>query len=415
MSGQAAIFDVAPPLSASRQGWIWSEAWDKRWIIFTALLAPVPVVFFLLCMHALTSYAGMARADAKGISEDLTSLFVMALAGGPHVWVTFTRTYLNANFKARHKFWYWAGFLVVPTVATLGLYSNTSRTLLMTGFFFLASLHIVHQLSYVVRFYHDRDGAKPSTASRWMDFGAVIFPLYPLSTFRMVMCNENSMARNWAASWFGSAAQAQEWKFHIGRMQPMLPDFILADWFWMANLAAFVFFTTLWGVKSYYEYRENRLHMPKFMLICCAIGVGLFAPCWPNLDSSFQGFNLWHSIQYIALTWFITRNMAARGEHTNGFMRWLGGEGQRGSRYYAFGLGVFFLIISIMLVIATVIVVSQGIGYFQGVGETTDAHYRPGAVLQSYYLLGFGLLLTHYFHDFFFFTRGTYLENAAAR
>ena len=95
-------------------------------------------------------------------------------------------------------------------------------------------------------------------------------------------------------------------------------------------------------------------------------------------------------------------------------MRWLGGEGQRGSRYYAFGLVVFFLVISIMLVIATVIVYSQGIGYFQGVGESTHANYRPGAVLQSYYLLGFGLLLTHYFHDFFFFTRGTYLENARA-
>ena len=413
MSGQAAIFDVAPPLAASRQGWIWTESWDKRWIIFTALLAPVPVCVFYFCIHVLTQHIGVGAADARSISEDLTSLFVMALAGGPHVWVTFTRTYLNANFKARHKFWYWAGFLVVPTVATLGMYSNTTRTLLMTGFFFLASLHIVHQLSYVVRFYHDRDGTKPTLASRWMDFGAVIFPLYPLSTFRMVMGNESTLAWKWAVSSFG-LERAQEYKFHIGRVQPLLPDFILNDWFWMANLAGFVVFTTIWAVKSYTEYRDNKLHLPKFMLICCAIGVGLFAPCWPNLDSSFQGFNLWHSIQYIALTWFITRNMASRGEHTNGFMRWLGGDGQKGAKYYAFGLGVFFLIISIMLVIATVLVLSQGIGYFHGVGESSQANYRPGAVLQSYYLLGFGLLLTHYFHDFFFFTRGTYLEKAAA-
>ena len=65
----------------------------------------------------LTYHVGVSTADAKGIAEDLTSLFVMALAGGPHVWVTFTRTYLNANFKARHKFWYWAGFLVAGTAS----------------------------------------------------------------------------------------------------------------------------------------------------------------------------------------------------------------------------------------------------------------------------------------------------------
>ena len=413
MSGQAALFDVAPQLDTSRQGWIWTASWDKRWIIFTALLAPIPVCVFYFCIHVLTRHMGVSQADAKGIAEDLTSLFVMALAGGPHVWVTFTRTYLNANFKARHKFWYWSGFLVLPFVATMGTYSTTTRTILMTGFFFLASLHIVHQLSYVVRFYHDRDGARPSLASRLMDFGAVIFPLYPVSTFRMVMCNESSMAWKWAVSYFGSASAAEEWKFHIGRVQPMLPDFILHDWFWMANLAGLLTFTGIWAIKSWREYGEGRLHMPKFMLICCAIGVGLFAPLWPNLDSSFQGFNLWHSIQYIALTWFITRRMTNEGDHTNNLMRWLGGEGQKGAKYYAFGLGMFVLVISIMLLIATVLVVSQGVGYFQGVGESTEAHYRPGAVLQSYYLLGFGLLLTHYYHDFFFFTRGTFLGRAA--
>ena len=83
------------------------------------------------------------------------------------------------------------------------------------------------------------------------------------------------------------------------------------------------------------------------MLFCCAIGVGLFAPLWPNLDSSFQGFNMWHSIQYLALTWFITRSMTARGEHTNGFMRWLGGERQTGARWYGFGLGMFVFVVSI--------------------------------------------------------------------
>jgi len=415
MSGQAVGFDAAPlqVRQSSASGWIWTEAWDKRWIIFTALLAPVPVCVYYICLWALMRFAALDHAQARSISEDLTSLFVMALAGGPHVWVTFTRTYLNDNFRKGHKFWFWAGFLVVPSVATLGLYSNTSRAILMTGFFFLASIHIVHQLSYVVRFYHDRDDAKPSLKSRLIDFCAVIFPLYPLSTFRMVMHNEGSQAWTWGSALLGTE-RAEEFKFHIGRMQPVLPEFVLMDWFWVLNLIAFVFFTSIWAAKSWREYGAGSLHLPKFMLICCAIGVGLFAPLWPNLDSSFQGFNMWHSIQYLALTWFITRSMTARGEHTNGFMRWLGGERQTGARWYGFGLGMFVFVVSILLVIATVLVYSQGIGFFQGVGESHEVNYRPGAVLQSYYLLGFGLLLTHYFHDFFFFNQETFLKTRQA-
>ena len=75
----------------------------------------------------------------------------------------------------------------------------------------------------------------------------------------------------------GSASAAEEWKFHIGRVQPMLPDFILHDWFWMANLAGLLTFTGIWAIKSWREYGEGRLHMPKFMLICCAM---ILTGCW---------------------------------------------------------------------------------------------------------------------------------------
>lgn len=417
MAGQAAIgaplahaieIEQAPAV----KGWIKSPTWDKRWIIFPALLAPLPPAIYYLSLYFLGRYSGMDAATRVGAAEDIVSLFVMVLVGGPHVWVTFTRTWLHPEFRRREKIWYVASFGVVPFVATMALSSELTRKLLLTGFFFIASLHIIHQLSYVIRFYQDRDAARPSLRSRLIDIGAVLFPLYPVSTFRMVMVNENSMAFAWASQWFG-LEQARALKFNIGRAHPLLPDFILSDWFWMVNLAALLIALTLWTVKSVREHKAGILHKPKFMLICAAIGVGLFCPLWPNLDSSFQGFNLWHSLQYIALTWFITRFQISKGRKQHRFVSWLAADDRGGAKYYGVAFGIVVALIGLILGIAMILSHVQGVGMFGGSGEVGTMSYRPGAILQAYYLFGFGLLLTHYFHDAFLFNLHTFSRKAA--
>ncbi len=400
----------AAPVEASRAGWIHSPTWDKRWIIYPAFLAPVPILVFYLSMYLLERYTGADASTRMGIAEDITSLFVMLLAGGPHVWVTYTRTYLNPDFRRREKVWFTASLFVVPFVATMALSSETSRRLLMTGFFFLASLHLIHQLSYVVRFYHDRDAAKPSLKSRLIDVAAVMFPLYPVSSFRMVLGNHDSLAWAWTSQWLG-VDKAASLQFHIGRAQPMLPDFILSDWFWMANTAGLVLFTGLWIAKTMREHQQGKLHHAKVLLIVCAIGVGLFAPLWPNLDSSFQGFNLWHSMQYIALTWFITRQQVQKGSKLNPLVKWLAKDERSGFRYYGVALAIVVFLIGVIMLIAVGISLTREVGMFGGSGEPGTPYYKPGAVLQAYYLLGFGLLLTHYFHDAFFFNCHTFSKS----
>lgn len=413
MAGQVAVdAGYAREAAGSRvrdisAGWIHSPGWDKKWIIFPALLAPVPVLVYYLSLWLLGRYSGLDAATRNGAAEDIVSLFVMVLVGGPHVWVTFTRTWMHPEFRTREKMWYYASFGVVPFVATMALYSEMTRKLLLTGFFFIASLHIIHQLSYVIRFYQDRHRVKPTWKSRLIDVGAVMFPLYPVATFRMVMVNEGSMAFAWASQWFGPET-AQSLKFSIGRVHPMLPNFILSDWFWMANLLAFLVATTLWVAKTRREYRAGVLHKPKTMLILCAIGVGLFCPLLPNLDSSFQGFNLWHSMQYIALTWFITRTQIKRGRRQNRFVNWLARDDNSGARYYGVAFGIVIAIIAVIIGVAVVISSFQGVGMFGGAGEVGSLNYQPGAMLQAYYLLGFGLLLTHYFHDFLLFNFHTF-------
>ncbi|MCC7508225.1 MAG: hypothetical protein IT464_02480 [Planctomycetes bacterium] len=413
MAGQVAVGSFAQdraPAKAGAAGWILNPSWDKRWIILPALLAPIPPLIFYVSMFLLERYSAFDAATRMGVAEDIVSLVVMVLAGGPHVWVTYTRTWLHPEFRKREKIWFFASFAVVPTVAIMALSSELTRTLLLTGFFFIASLHIIHQLSYVVRFYQDRDAARPSLKSRLIDIGAVLFPLYPVSSFRMVMVNENSWAWAWAQSFFGENAAA--WRFHIGRVNPLLPDFILSDWFWMANLLGFLVCTTLWVTKSVREHRLGILQKPKFLLIACAIGVGLFCPLWPNLDSSFQGFNLWHSIQYIALTWFIMRMQVNKGVKLNRFVRWLSEDDNTGRRYYSIAFVLVLAIIGVIMGVAVILSAAQGVGMFAGSGEAGTLSYKPGGVLQAYYLLGFGLLLTHYFHDAFFFNLHTFKDKA---
>ncbi len=409
MAGQVSV--AIPTLQQeARSGWIQSEAWDKRWLIFTALLAPIPVLIYYISIELLRRFSGMTPAMQVATAEDIVSLAVMGFAGGPHVWVTYTRTYLNSNFRRRYKAWFFASLFVLPFTAFMGMYSDTTRRLLMTGFFFLASFHIVHQLSYVVRFYHDRDGAVPTLKSRLIDIGAVIFPLYPISTFRMVLGNESSLAYQWTHALLGEY-WAKDLAFRIGRVAPMLPDFVLSDWFWMANTAAFLFFTALWVRKSLREHRAGVLHWPKFLLITCAIGVSIFASLWPNLDSSFQGFNLWHSVQYLALTGYITQQEHKRGYTTNGFVKRISRPESGGLRYYMIALGALVVVMMLMVTIGLVLSYTQNVGMFGDTGAMGQTE-RPGAFLQAYYLIGFGLLLTHYFHDFWFFNTETYAKPA---
>jgi hypothetical protein len=40
-----------------------------------------------------------------------------------------------------------------------------------------------------------------------------------------------------------------------------------------------------------------------------------FTPLVDNLDTAFQGINVWHSFQYLAITWFILRREQMNNPH----------------------------------------------------------------------------------------------------
>ena len=141
---------------------------------------------------------------------------------------------------------------------------------------------------------------------------------------------------------------------------------------------------------------------------------------FPDLDSSFQGMNAWHSFQYLGLCWLMNKNSLARGEIDNRFFAGLMAPG-RGTRFYAAGLGATLLLLAGVLGVALLIERWSG-GEFLMFGHSAPVLdpatgrelYRPGAVLLAYYMTAFGLLLTHYLHDGVFFCRRRYLVGRRA-
>ncbi len=137
----------------------------------------------------------------------------------------------------------------------------------------------------------------------------------------------------------------------------------------------------------------------------------------PNLDSSFQGFNAWHSFQYLGLVWLMNRRSYDAGETDSRFVGSISKPG-RHWRYYLVALGATVAVIGLIVVLALLIqYFSSGkfllFGYEAGAAPVEEGTgrplYRPGSILMAYYMCGFSLLLIHYLHDGFFFFRTRYL------
>jgi hypothetical protein len=104
-------------------------------------------------------------------------------------------------------------------------------------------------------------------------------------------------------------------------------------------------------------------------------------PIFDNLDVSFQGFNTWHSLQYLALTWFILGREAAEGKISNRFVRSIA-SGASPGKFYGAMIGA---------------TASAGVIYlflWKGLHFSQD---------KSYYSVTLSFLLVHYFYDHLLF------------
>jgi len=323
--------------------WIRSRRWDLTWLILSALAVPIAPLLYL-----------------AGLSATGVATIVMLLVGGPHVFVTFTRTNMDPKFVRRHRTYARLVFLI--PLATFAV-AWAHPALFLTVFFAWASLHVLQQITYISNCYSNRQRLTPTPLERLFEYGVVFSCLYPFATVRMIRGD-----------------------FMLDGRKLLVPEALLGPGLIAVSFAVFGIFLLGWIVLTVRRYRRGDLHYGKTGLIAATIGATLFVPLFPNLDVAFQGINTWHCIQYLALIWWMNRIRHDRGQTEWPLVRSLSAQGWEGFlRYWGAGVAATAVVVTVVYV----------------------AHWVFPKVdpLLVYYVIGKSFLLAHYYYDTFLFTQ----------
>ncbi len=369
----AATAVAARPASAGVGSlWLKDRRWDLTFISLSIALVASPYLLYLVFLQ-LPSLMGplavRAGTTPEDLSRNLVNLLVALLVGGPHMYSTFTRTALDTDFKKKNR-----GFLLsslfIPAVVVLMAVVNLS--LLLTVFFFWASIHVLHQIIYITDLYSQRQKSSLTRFSRLSDYALILTCLYPLAAWRIAGGTFAIGTTNISA--------------FVGSFVPLGP--------WMIWLASAAFLTALvvWVGKSVVEYRRGVLHGPKTLFLGLTAAVSFGIPALGNLDTAFQGMNVWHSLQYLALTWMINHLRWQRGElERTPFVKRLSGDGST-RRYYGFNIGLTIADGGLAVVVFAFM--------YYVIGTPFDFAFD-----RAYYIAVLSFLWMHYYHDHFLFTQ----------
>jgi hypothetical protein len=368
MSASASIYRT--PVIESN--WLASQKWDLTWITLSVVLVAAPYLAYMGILRLesiLQPVSSLFGTTVDSLARNLINAVVAFLVGGPHMYATWTRTFLDRSFTRDHPRILWSS-LLVPVVVVTGALLNLS--LLLTIFFFWASIHVLHQIIYIVELYDHRQKTSLSTFSRLADYGVVLTALYPLAVWKITK----------GTFFIGSNDLGSV----VGKFFPVGP--------WMVWLAggAFGCALVMWIVKSVLDYRQGSLNVPKTLFIALTVTASFFVPILGNLDTAFQGMNVWHSLQYLALTWILIHIRQERGELDNSpFVKRLSTDGSTG-RYYRFN---FLLTLGDVVVAGVLFVILR-----YALNLPFDAAFD-----RAYYIAVLSFLWIHYYLDHFLFTR----------
>ncbi|HSR48354.1 MAG TPA: hypothetical protein VLL77_10275 [Anaerolineales bacterium] len=360
---------AALPLDA---GWLKSRRWDLTFITLSIFLVATPYLLYLVFLQLPAVVGPLAttlNTTPDDISRNAVNLLVALLLGGPHMYSTFTRTALDKDFARKNR-----GFLLssllIPLIVVLMAVVNLS--LLLTVFFFWASIHVLHQIIYITDLYNKKKTTKLTLVSRWSDYALVLTCLYPLAAWRI------------ASGTF--TIGTTDISGFIGSFLPLGP------WMIWAASAAFLIALVVWIGKSIAEYRQGVLHGPKTLFLGLTALVSFSIPALGNLDTAFQGMNVWHSLQYLALTWMLNNLRWERGELKNSrFVTELSAKGST-RKYYGFN-------IALTVADGALAVIVFGFMYYI-IGTSFDFAFD-----RAYYIAVLSFLWVHYYYDHFLFTK----------
>jgi hypothetical protein len=345
--------------------WLRSKSWDLTFISLSAIWVPLPfIIYFGLnqltpVINALFASVGLSFTWDADANRNFINGIIALFIGGPHMYATYSRTVLEKTFTSKHKAFLGLSLLIPIGVIYLGI---TYFQLLITIFFFWASIHILHQMAYIMECYTARATVKYSKLSNLIDYAVVFTSLYPIATYKFIHD-----------------------QFFIGGNKILFPEFLKTDLIFYLVTAMFAASAVLFVWKTIKEVREGTAHYPKLLLISLTSIIAFLLPAADNLDVAFQGFNAWHSFQYLGLTIYINHLRHNRGEIGTKFIDSMS-KGARSWRFYFFNVG---------LTLMAVIVITLLIYFTPVLGLSFD---------QCYYIVVLSFLLVHYLHDHLLFT-----------
>lgn len=356
-----------PPRSASKNLWLISPFYDLTFIIFSSALLIVPHAF----------------AQIGGFSNVLVDLLVTAFIGGPHLFATYTMTFMEPRFRERYRR-YTSGAFILP-VLVLGL-AVTNLTLLVTIFFFWASVHVIHQAAYIADSYRFKDDrrrddpalARPRLIGRVIDYVLLATSIYPIATFKFTGTPLVAFGQNLSAGGLVT-----------GGRQLLFPEFLKQPAFAYLAMGAFAVALLAFIVKTLWEARSGLFHAPKTLHMSLAATLFFLTPALPNLDVAFQGLNVWHSFQYLAVVLYLNRVRAERGMIGSAVV----------ARVSKSGLSLYAMCFVFTLGAAVAYLLVRGIVIATGAwaGDPAQQHYF------SFYAVVLSALLIHYYFDHFLF------------
>jgi hypothetical protein len=352
--------------------WLRSRNWDLRWITLSVVMVAGPYLAYLGLLKLIPVVGPLAEllnADVDSVSRNIVNGVVALLVGGPHMYATFTRTALDRGFSSKNRRLLLSSLFIPLVVIILGF---TNLVLLLTIFFFWASIHVLHQVIFIIDLYRQKQPKETPLLYRLADYGVILTALYPLAAWKIANGQFTIGINNLSET--------------VGAIVPLGP--------WMVWLAggAFGIALTVWVVKSVIEWRQGDLHVPKTLFIALTVTASFFVPALGNLDTAFQGMNVWHSFQYLALTWLLNNIRQGRGElDKSPFIKRLSTNGSA-RRYYLFNIGLTAADILLAVVLFVVMYFALGLEF-------------DYAFDRAYYVAVLSFLWIHYYLDHYLFTK----------
>jgi uncharacterized membrane protein YhhN len=170
-------------------------------------------------------------------------------------------------------------------------------------------------------------------------------------------------------------------KFALGDSVLLFPNFLKHRWVAVAFTVGYAAFFLFYVARTFGEIRRGQTSWPRLLFMTMTVAMAFIVPVFDNLDISFQGFNTWHSLQYLALTWFMLGREADSGRIGSSLARALAGKENTKKFYFSMigatlSAGVIYLIL------------------WKGLNFPQD---------KSYYVVVLSFLLVHYFYDHILF------------